>query len=253
MINALKAEFTKLTSLRSTWVYVVLMLGSIFGPATLIAFIPSDEPVNMGWADLAIGQMIMLLIVLIFAASSVAGDIGHRMVAHSFLTERHRHQWLLAKAIVIVVVVEVCLWVGLALAYAVTLIGPSTEWTGGDMYNVFVAAWTLPVYALMAAGLAAVTRSKLMGSGALIALFLVIEPLVGMATSKAAWIDAVYKSLPGTRASDLTNWHSAIGQGANPADLGDLASPAMAVTVILVWGAALTLGGLVSNQLRDVK
>lgn len=252
MTHALKAEITKFTSLRSTWVYIILMLGSIIGVTTLMVFIPTDTPLNVTWADLMTAHSIFILVTLIFAASTVVGDIDHRMVAHSFLTQRNRHLWLVAKLIVIVAIVELCFWGAVGVSYLIAQVGPVT-WEGGDMYNVWTVAWTLPVYTLMSAGLGVVARNKLAASGGLIALFLVIEPLVALATSKAEWISNVYKALPGARLNDLMNWHSSLSHGVDPTQIPNIASPAVAVTVILTWGAVLLLGGLLTNQVRDVK
>ena len=253
MIHALKAEITKLTSIRSTWVYLVLLVGSIAGPITLMSVIPQDGGVELGWSELAIGQSIFMIIALIFAASSVAGDIGHHMVAHSFLTQRNRSQWIVAKLLVIVGVLEVALFVGLAASFVVAQVVPQVNWNGGDGFSILVAALSLPAYALMAAGVAAITRSKLAGSGLLIALFLVVEPLVQMGASRAPWVETVYKLLPGGRASDLVTWHNLKGMGVNMADHPMITGPELAVSVIAVWTVALVVAGLVSNQTRDVK
>lgn len=251
-MNAFKAELTKLTSLRSTWVYVILMFGAIVGPITLMAFIPSDGPKEFDWENIAIGEIIFLLIAMIFASSSISNDLSNRMVAHSFLTQRKRSHWLIAKFVLIVLVIEVMLAIGIALSYLVLQVAPDVDFTGGDTYGLWLMAWTLPAYSLMAAGITAIFRSKLMGVGVMIALMLIIEPLVMAAVGKAAWLKNVYLILPGSRSGDLSSWHFMESMGADPStEL--MASPGVATTVIIVWTLALIAGGLFANQTRDVK
>ncbi|KAB3522962.1 ABC transporter permease [Corynebacterium sp. zg254] len=250
----MRAELKKLTSLRSTWVYVVLLTGSLYGPAVLMSFLNSDPEATFGWGDTTLGGMIFLLVLLIFAASSTAGDINDRMVAHSFLTQRRRSQWLLAKAALIVIVAEVSYWIGIAISAVVLHFSLEGKWTGGDMYDLWIYALFLPVYALMAVGLAGLTRSKIMGSGIPMVLFLVIEPLLAAAAQHLEWVKYIYYAMPGTRLSDLTQWHALEAQGDDVLDaVGLMTTPAQSAIVILAWGALLFGVAILANNRRDTR
>ena len=83
MFKAISSEITKLLSLRSTWIYVILFTGSIYGPTTLYMLFNDSPQIDADWPDLLIGGMIFLMIACVFGASTTGGDINNHMTAHS--------------------------------------------------------------------------------------------------------------------------------------------------------------------------
>ena len=53
-MNVVRSEIAKLTSLRSTWVYAILLVGSIAGPVVLMGLFASDSTTDFYWNDLLI-------------------------------------------------------------------------------------------------------------------------------------------------------------------------------------------------------
>lgn len=68
--NALRSEWTKMASLRSTWIFAVLLAGSVVGPVVLIGLF-MGEATSVDWSRLLVGSGIFSMIAVAFAGSSV--------------------------------------------------------------------------------------------------------------------------------------------------------------------------------------
>jgi ABC-2 type transport system permease protein len=108
--SLLQSEWTKLRSLRSTWIMVALAIGLSIGFSTVVAFITgmtydsmSDglkaefDPIltSMG------GWMFGMVLVITLGVTSVTSEYGSRMIRTTFIVSRRRTQVFAAKAIVI--------------------------------------------------------------------------------------------------------------------------------------------------------
>ena len=104
--NALRSEWTKLASLRGTWVYVVLLVGSIAGPMAAFSM-AADAGATADWELLLLGTVIFNMIVIAFGGSTLAGEYNDQMNAHAFLTQDRRSLWLSARMTLTLVLIAV--------------------------------------------------------------------------------------------------------------------------------------------------
>ena len=92
-MNVVRSEIAKLTSLRSTWVYAILLVGSIAGPVVLMGLFASDSTTDFYWNDLLIAGDLFQMLAIIYAAASTSRDLAHGMHGQAFLTQPQRWNW----------------------------------------------------------------------------------------------------------------------------------------------------------------
>lgn len=104
---ALKAEWTKLRSVRATWIIVALIIGLSIGVSaltSLVAGLTFDD-----WGDGArasfdpvlsslTGQLFRLILLIVLGATVVTSEYGSRMIRTTFIVNPRRTQVLVAKA-----------------------------------------------------------------------------------------------------------------------------------------------------------
>ncbi|MGJ4071086.1 ABC transporter permease [Corynebacterium macclintockiae] len=246
MFKAISSEVTKLLSLRSTWIYVILFTGSLYGPVTLYMLFSDAERFDANWPDLLIGGMIFLMISIIFGASTTGGDISNRMTAHAFLTQKGRSAWLLARALVAAVFVELNYILGLALSWVVVTVFPAGNFTGEDQLLMWGYAVAAPAFAVMAVGIAALLRNRVGAIALPLVWMLVVEGLLYMGGEKIPFLKTLYNLSPGSRVQEMQAW-------IYTQDHSDMVSPGFGFAVMIAWMVVLLALGLYSNKVRDVK
>lgn len=246
MFKAISSEVTKLLSLRSTWIYVILFTGSLYGPVTLYMLFSDAERFDANWPDLLIGGMIFLMISIIFGASTTGGDISNRMTAHAFLTQKGRSAWLLARALVAAVFVELNYILGLALSWVVVTVFPAGNFTGEDQLLMWGYAVAAPAFAVMAVGIAALLRNRVGAIALPLVWMLVVEGLLYMGGEKIPFLKTLYNLSPGSRVQEMQAW-------IYTQDHSDMVSPGFGFAVMIAWMVVLLALGLYSNKARDVK
>ncbi|WP_408925264.1 ABC transporter permease [Corynebacterium sp. YSMAA1_1_F7] len=246
MFKAISSEVTKLLSLRSTWIYVILFTGSLYGPVTLYLLFSDAEGLYLNWPDLLIGGMIFLMISIIFGASTTGGDISNRMTAHAFLTQKGRSAWLLARALVAAVFVELNYILGLALSWVVVTVFPAGHFTGEDQLLMWGYAVAAPAFAVMAVGIAALLRNRVGAIALPLVWMLVVEGLLYAGSEKISFLKTLYHLSPGSRVQDMQAW-------IYTPDHSDMVSPGFGFAVMIAWMVVLLALGLYSNKVRDVK
>lgn len=246
MFKAISSETTKLFTLRSTWIYVILFTGSLYGPVTLYMLFSDAERFDANWPDLLIGGMIFLMISIIFGASTTGGDISNRMTAHAFLTQKGRSAWLLARALVAAVFVELNYILGLALSWVVVTVFPAGHFTGEDQLLMWGYAVAAPAFAVMAVGIAALLRNRVGAIALPLVWMLVVEGLLYAGSEKIPFLKTLYHLSPGSRVQDMQAW-------IYTPDHSDMVSPGFGFAVMVAWMVALLALGLYSNKVRDVK
>lgn len=238
MLNALRSEWIKQSTLRSTAVYLVLLVGSLFGPVVLMGLLNSDsfgdEPQT--WDLLLQGVFIFVAIAVSFAASRTTSDIKNHMTAQAFLTQQGRWQSLAAKLVVLTGIVVTAYILGVALIVAsVKVFGGSVDTE--NISQIFAALALGVTASAVGVGLGAFLRSSIAAVALPLVWLFVGETLIQAASGSHKIFEPVAKIL-------LTE---------NYSKLGSAESIGMALAVFAGWIVVFGAAGFVSNQLRDVK
>lgn len=253
--TALTAEVRKLLTMRSTWVWLVLFTGSLFGFPVLeiIFYDPTYDP-TVTWASVIQGWTITLFLGIIYGGG-VAGEFSHHMHAHSYLTQNSRNSWLLARYLVVAAFTFFATTLGLLISALISVlpIGPEFDGTGSVLPLVIVALG-VPVFAILAAGLAAVVRNRVAAIGLPLVWIAIVEPLILAAANTREFARTVYVNSPGPRLNDLV-LNVQMADSSNTSEFyggSVVASSGHAVIVILVWTLIFTIAGLVVNRRIDI-
>ncbi|OLT55075.1 hypothetical protein BJF89_02045 [Corynebacterium sp. CNJ-954] len=242
MLYALRSEITKLFSMRSTVVYAILLTGSLFGPVTLMGLF-GDRP-DFDWSTITFGYQIFLLIAVVFAAATTAGDIRNHMHAQAFLTQRGRWGWVAAKMLTTAVFIAVLYLVGTALSLGVAaVLGSGTDLsTGLSMFYVPLIGSV--IFSAMTVGLACVIRSQVAAVAVPVAWVLLIDSMLGFAAEQIEAFRPLAAIAPVQRQDQLIS-------GADPLGLG--ISTVVCYLIIVAWFLVLAGLGLWRNSSSDVR
>lgn len=254
--SALRSEWTKLASLRSTWIYAMLLSGSMFGPVILMGML-ADSGTMLDWAMLTIGTMIFVMIAIAFAGATLAGEYNDQMHAHAFLTQDRRSLWLIARGLLTVVFLAVCWAFGVGIAYLATAISPRVSFIGGSFDDFISAILNFGVFSVIAMSLGVLTRSRVAAVAVPLVWLLVVEKLLVLATSATAFALPFWLAAPGERISQLAPQlvsgvadPEAPGIGYNP----DTSQPVWFNAIVLVaWVVVAIAAAHFVNAKRDVK
>ncbi|MGP5658732.1 ABC transporter permease [Corynebacterium falsenii] len=244
-MNALRSEITKLTSVRSTWIYLILLTGALYGSVVLLGVFgeASNGPAR-GWDSLLQGAQIFQMIAIIMAGSWVGSDIKHNMNAHAFLTQPRRSNWLVAKMVVVGLFTFSAFVVGCALAWvAATVVGIDVD-AGEGLGYLTTTAIGFPLWAVATVGLAALVRSQVAAISLPLVWILVLEPLINTGAGSVSAIRPLATILPNSTMVNVA-YDNAIFEHAS---LG-----AMGIIVLIAWLGALITIGLWANTSRDVR
>nr|WP_240394119.1 ABC transporter permease [Corynebacterium lactis] len=180
-VNALRSEWTKMASLRSTWIFVILLVGSMFGPVVLMSTL-AETGTTLDWKMLTIGSMIFAMIGIAYAGSALAGEYNDQMQAHAFLTQDRRSLWLVARGLLQMVLLFVAWGVGVGIAFLVTLVAPNIAFEGGSGQDAVSSVLTFAVFSVIAMALGVLTRSRVAAVAIPLVWLLVVEKLIELAT-----------------------------------------------------------------------
>jgi ABC-2 type transport system permease protein len=242
LINSLRSETTKLFSMRSTLVYAILLAGSLFGPVTLMGLF-GDQTI-FTWGTLTTGFQIFLLVAVVFAAATTAGDIRNHMHAQAFLTQQGRWQWVVSKMLTTAVFVAVLYLVGTALSLGVGAVLGSGMELGTGVTAFYVPLITSVLFSAMTVGLACVIRSQVGAVAVPIAWILVIDSMLGFAAEQIEVFRPLAAIAPVQRQDQLIS-------GVDPLGLGF--SDAVCYLIIVGWFVVLGGIGLWRNAASDVR
>lgn len=238
MLDALRSEVIKQSTLRSTAVYFVLLIGSLFGPVVLIGLLDSENYSSgpSPWASLLDGFLIFTAIAVSFCASRTTSDIKNHMTAQAFVTQPGRWQSLAAKFVVLTTFVIVAIFVGFALIVAsVSVFGGSVDFE--DLSPVWAALAMAVTVSAVGIGLGSFLRNSIAAVALPLVWLFVAETLVQAAASAFSAFEPLASIL---FTENYTNIASAESVG-----------PALAV--FAGWIAVFGIAGFATNQLRDVK
>ncbi|WP_145943779.1 MULTISPECIES: ABC transporter permease [Corynebacterium] len=242
LLNSLRSETTKLFSMRSTLVYAILLAGSLFGPVTLMGLF-GDRP-DFDWSTITFGYQIFLLIAVVFAAATTAGDIRNHMHAQAFLTQRGRWEWVVAKMLTTAVFIAVLYLVGTALSLGVAAVLGSGTDLGTGLSMFYVPLIGSVIFSAMTVGLACVIRSQVAAVAVPVAWVLLIDSMLGFAAEQIEAFRPLAAIAPVQRQDQLIS-------GADPLGLG--ISTVVCYLIIVAWFLVLAGLGLWRNSSADVR
>jgi ABC-type transport system involved in multi-copper enzyme maturation permease subunit len=245
MLRLVRAEFSKLTTTKLPWGFLVVLVVIAGLDAAVVAF-ATDMDGSKGFVSTAADQRSLMAFAFnammgtsLFGAIAVAREYGHHTVVPMFLTSPTRTRAVLAQLIAILVGGAALAFVGQALVVAgVALALPSTDHgflvSGGDLVQLF-AATTLAgaIGATLGAGLGALIRN--VGgavTAAVLAVFLVPPLTVQLFSDAAFWIPTSLFAVISGVSTDVSLWAALVAIGA--------------------WALVPAAAGLVAVQRRDV-
>lgn len=246
MLSALRAETLRLTTLRSTLVYAILLTGALYGPIVLITMFATGESAPLNHFDLSQTIMIFGMVAIAFAGATTANEIRRGSTSISFLTQRFRWPSFVARLVVVTVFLAAMFAVGMLAVQLVGLVHPAGLELGGDGWAYLgVGLAHMIFWALIAVCIAALTRSTVAAVTIPMVWLLLLENLISVVPYRA--VQNVAEWLP------LTNWNqimesTMVGPEGVPAPHSVGAAVAAVAAVLVAFLAA----GLVSHTRRDV-
>lgn len=256
LARVVRSEWTKLRSLRSTWVTLALAALISIGFAALIGASISSAassggqnggppPEVLADASSAVlgGTGIASLVFGVLGALVASGEYATGMIRASLTAVPHRWPVLVAKALVLTAVVAV---LGAVLTVASYWLGTSLlpsdlalPWGHAGVVPALVGnTGYLVAVTLLGLGLGFLLRSTASSITVLVAVIFVLPPLLGLIPWE--WVKSAVKYFPGQAQSALT----AI---AVPGPVSDTA----AVLTLVAWALVPLLVGAVLLQRRD--
>jgi ABC-type transport system involved in multi-copper enzyme maturation permease subunit len=256
--STLSSEFTKLRSVRSTYVEIFLTLALSLGMTALVclaigatfdeagAQVQADfDPILTSFIGMAFGVVVMTVLGVTFLSSEYTSG----MIRLTFTTTPKRGRVLAAKALV---VTAVTLALGLVTSFASFFIGqavlgaydaPSASLSDPDARRAVVAAWlTSPFWPLIGLAIAGILRST--ASAITTVMSIIFVPSFFGALLPDVVQEYVLKYLPGNAGDSLLM--------SGDTDSLTYMEPAMAVIVLLLWLAGFFGVAYLLLMRRDV-
>ncbi|MBO0611187.1 ABC transporter permease subunit [Myceligenerans salitolerans] len=265
----LHSEWIKLWSLRSTWwtlgSTVVILVGFGFMMA-IIAQLFTDQMSDMSAEEQAAtggeqlftapivitgGYEFAALVVAVLGSMLITGEYSTGMIRSTFTAAPHRLGAYFAKATVLAGVTAVLIAVSLALAWLVTYPildsnGITVDWGDSDQVRQLYGTVLYTVLvALFALGVGTLIRHTAGAIFTVVAIFLVIPIVFGIATfaaSQVSWVLDVNKFLPSIAGSAITP---------AAAQTPEVLDPWVGAGVLAAYTAAVLIAGAISLKTRD--
>lgn len=250
----LASEWTKMTSVRSTWITIALALILSIGMTALVALVvgftwdewtPQDQasfdPITFSFA----GWLFGLIVISVLGVNLVASEYGSGMMGLTLTATPKRGRVLAAKMLIVVAVTMVVSVVTmLGMFFAAQLILQSFDMPSVGLFDenvpraIIGTAMLSPFFPLIGAAFGFMLRSTAGAITAVLALIWVPE-IIG-AFLPRWWRENVISLLPGPAADSLTLSHVMD----SPSHLDSMPLAALVVfawMVIFIGGAYLAL------------
>lgn len=248
--HAVRSETTKLLSLRSTFIYAILLTGSLYGPVFLIGLF-STSTYTVHWGNAVEASFIFTILTAAFAANLTGGSLSHKLHAQVFLTQPSRNLWISAQLLVSIAFITVCWFVGIAVCFLEGLVMPKMV-VGNAEFKVMLAHGALVlVTAFVAHGITVLTRSRIFGVIIPAAWMFIIEQLLAVAAplvSVAGWAVLIGPVARAMQLSGMSYYDPEVSWAY------DHTQPTwFNVLVMVAWGVLGIAMALVFNRRRDVR
>lgn len=260
LARAIAAEWIKIRSLRSTWIWMGGLLVLLVGFGALGAGMSSgsiDDPAAGGGGPFRdtdplstalSGANFAILVTAVLGSLAGAREYSSRMIASSVAAVPRRWQLVVSKSVVFATVIATTAVTGVLGAFWVAMAILSAN----DAATVALAddavlrqllgmAGYITAIGLVGLGLGVILRSVAGSIGAVVAAVMVLPPLAA-ALLPESW-DQLLQYLPSSAGAAFTTV-----EGAGAEVLGVEAG----VAVLLAWVVAALVGAIVSITRRDV-
>ncbi len=247
------SEFTKLRTLRSNGVGLLLTIVGTIGVAALVCaetaahwkFMNPIDRANTDPTNLTLnGWYLTQLVVGVIAVLTVTSEFGSGMIRSTFAAAPRRSSVIAAKLLVVTTIV---LLVSIACSVVSFLLGErllhstgiaTTLGAPGVARAVFGSGLYVTAIALLGLGLGALIRNT---AGAISALFgvLFVPPILAEAFP-SSWHNAIQNYSPLNAGSQILNVHPGKGLG-----------PWSGLGVLAVYVAVVLVAGFATTQTRD--
>lgn len=243
--RGVRSEWRKIASLRSTWVILVLFIGSSLAFAAVASTVATDEAIGVdGQVASVLGGVVLLApLVAIFGALVVSAEYTSGTITATLTAVPRRWPVLAAKAVLLVLVVAAAslLAGGLALLVFRSSVPAADAYTltdGPAVAGLLAFAALMVTYALVGLGIATLLRSTAGAVTALVVLLYVLPVILqltgveGLASLTQYWPSSTEATLGVNRAAPTL-------------------STTAAVAVLVGWALVPLTAGLVALQRRD--
>ena len=231
--RALRSEWVKLRTLRSTWVTAALavLLTAGFGAALVIALHQMEDP--KPWVNVVGGTQLGQIVVAVLGALAITGEYTSGQIRSSLAAVPRRGRLLLAKATVLSLFSFVIGTLSVVLAWvaSVPFAGEAAGSLTDATYLGFVwgTGLTYAGTAMLAMGLGFLMRSTAGAVTLVLSLLFVVDIPLALAAMKWEWATTVRALEPGVLARAVYDPFGAIQQWGQPGT----------VTFLEHWQAAL--------------
>jgi ABC-type transport system involved in multi-copper enzyme maturation permease subunit len=220
--DVVRSEWIKLTSVRSTWITLLVAMVLGIGVGTLISFLAGSHYVTAGvirratWDPTTVSFRainIAQLAIAVLGVMVITSEYSTGMIRTSLAAVPRRGRFLAAKTTVFTLVALV---VGEITAFAAFLIGqsviglnaPNTNLGApGVLRAVIGAGLYLAAIGLLASGIGALLRNTAAGISAIVALLFVLPGIVQALPS--SWSNPITEFWPTQAGSQIFALHSA--------------------------------------------
>jgi ABC-type transport system involved in multi-copper enzyme maturation permease subunit len=250
--RAVRAEWIKLFSLRSSWitlavaVIAVIGLGALFSAVTAAHWseIRPEERLHFDPVGVSLrGVMLAQLVIGVLGALVITGEYATGMIRSSLMAVPRRLPVLVAKAVVFAGVTFVLMVVSAFIAFFVGQAALGSHGTtlgvGHALRPIVGVALYLTVVALFALGLGFALRNTAGTIATVFALLLVVPGLAQLLPT--SWQPHVLPYLPSNAGASVFQVHPDTGMLGTWTGFG----------VFCAWAAAALLAGLVVLKRRD--
>ncbi len=243
---ALHAEWIKATTLRSTWVCLLVFLVAVAGiGAGVVASIgdveagqPDYDPGTIAFYGLNFGHVAVIVLAVLLGA----GEYGQRTVHVSLAAVPRRGVFLVAKVLVgaVLVLATAAVTAVTTLATTQALLGAAAVdlATPGMLRSTVAAAVYPTLLAVFCTGVAVVLRDQAAALGLLVPFFFLLSPLLELVPV----VQRAAVFLPDRAGAVAVRLH------ARPVDVF---GPVVGLVVLTLWAAAAVLGAWWVLRRRD--